>query len=189
MIRKYHDLTQGIIKLSILNQLVFLLMAVGIVGCWNNLLVNDNDEPEVFGPDPATDNITCNHSRIFPVPGGVKKLSPMGIFYILLMALLMLVFSLCLYRYWEISKRKNILFASPIFGNYTGIPPLLIQVGEYEIIRDDSIQVAANAKAVGVDVTLEVWEGMIHVFQSHEPLLPEGREAIQHIADFMLKIP
>jgi len=76
--------------------------------------------------------------------------------------------------------------ASPIFGNYTGIPPLLIQVGEYEIIRDDSVQVAAKARADGVDVALEVWEGMIHVFQSQfEPLLPECREAIQHIANFM----
>jgi len=76
--------------------------------------------------------------------------------------------------------------ASPAFGNYAGIPPLLIQVGEYEIIRDDSVQVAAKARADGVDVTLEVWEGMIHVFQSQfEPLLPECREAFEHIADFM----
>lgn len=75
--------------------------------------------------------------------------------------------------------------ASPVFGNYTGVPPLLIQVGEHEIIRDDSVRVAAKARAVGVDVTLEVWEGMFHVFQSHEPLLPEAREAIEHIALFM----
>jgi acetyl esterase/lipase len=75
--------------------------------------------------------------------------------------------------------------ASPVFGNYTGIPPLLIQVGEHEIIRDDSVQLAANARAAGVNVTLEVWEGMFHVFQSHEPLLPEGREAIEHIAAFI----
>lgn len=85
------------------------------------------------------------------------------------------------------TDRRNPL-ASPVFGNYTGIPPLLIQVGEYEIIRDDSTQVAANARAAGVDVTLEVWEGMIHVFQSHEPLLPEGREAIEHIAAFMRQL-
>jgi monoterpene epsilon-lactone hydrolase len=71
---------------------------------------------------------------------------------------------------------------SPVFGDYTGLPPLLIQVGEHEIIRDDSVRVAAKARADGVDVTLEVWEGMFHVFQSHEPLLPEGREAIEHIA-------
>ena len=75
--------------------------------------------------------------------------------------------------------------ASPVFGNYTGIPPLLLQVGEHEIIRDDSIQLTANARSAGVDVTLEVWPGMFHVFQSHEPLLPEGREAIEHVAAFM----
>ena len=75
--------------------------------------------------------------------------------------------------------------ASPIFADYTGLPPLLIQVGEHEIISDDSVRVAARAQSDGVDVTLEVWEGMFHVFQSHEPLLPEGREAVEHIASFM----
>lgn len=75
--------------------------------------------------------------------------------------------------------------ASPVFADYRGIPPLLIQVGEHEVIRDDSVRVAAKAKAAGVDVTLEVWPGMFHVFPSHEPLLPEGREAIAHIAAFI----
>ena len=75
--------------------------------------------------------------------------------------------------------------ASPLFGDYTGIPPLLFQVGEHEIIRDDSVRAAAKARADGADVTVEVWPGMFHVFQSHEPLLPEGREAIEHIAAFM----
>jgi len=75
--------------------------------------------------------------------------------------------------------------ASPVFGDYTGIPPLLIQVGEHEVIRDDSTRTAAKARADGVKVTLEIWPGMFHVFQSHEPLLPEGREAIDHIADFI----
>ena len=73
--------------------------------------------------------------------------------------------------------------ASPIFGGYTGLPPLLIQVGQYEVILSDSIAVAEKARAGGVEVTLEVWEGMFHVFQSHDPLLPEGREAIEHIAE------
>ena len=75
--------------------------------------------------------------------------------------------------------------ASPAFGDYAGIPPLLIQVGEHEIIRDDSVQVAAKARAGGVAVTLEIWPGLFHVFQSHEPLLPEGWEAVEHIAGFM----
>jgi acetyl esterase/lipase len=75
--------------------------------------------------------------------------------------------------------------ASPLWGDYTGLPPLLIQVGEHEIIRDDSVRVAERARAAGVEVTLEIWEGMFHVFQSHEPLLPEGREAVAHLAEFL----
>lgn len=75
--------------------------------------------------------------------------------------------------------------ASPIFADYRGLPPLLIQVGEFEVIRDDAVRVAEKARADGVDATLEVWEGMFHVFQSHEPLLPEAREAIEHIGTFI----
>lgn len=74
---------------------------------------------------------------------------------------------------------------SPAFGDYTGLPPILIQVGEHEIIRDDSVKAAERATLAGVDVTLEIWPGMFHVFQSHEPLLPEGREAIEHIGEFV----
>lgn len=77
---------------------------------------------------------------------------------------------------------------SPIFGDYRGIPPLLIQAGEYEIIRDDSVRVAAKAQADGVEVQLEIWSGMFHVFQSHEPLLPEAREAIAHIGEFIRRL-
>ena len=64
--------------------------------------------------------------------------------------------------------------ASPVFGDYRGIPPLLIQVGEHEMLRDDSVRVAKKARSDGIPVKLEVWPGMFHVFQSHEPLLPEG---------------
>ena len=73
--------------------------------------------------------------------------------------------------------------ASPVFGEYTGIPPLLLQVGEHEMLRDDSIRVAAKARADGVEVQLEVWPGMVHVFQIRE--LPESREAIERLAGFM----
>ena len=75
--------------------------------------------------------------------------------------------------------------ASPVFGDYRGIPPLLIQVGEHEMLRDDSIRVARKARADGIQVKLEVWPGMFHVFPSHEPLLPEAKESIEHVADFM----
>jgi acetyl esterase/lipase len=75
--------------------------------------------------------------------------------------------------------------ASPVFGDYRGLPPLLIQVGEHEMLLDDAVRVAAKAKADGAQVRLQVWKGMFHVFQSREPLLPEAREAIDDAADFI----
>lgn len=75
--------------------------------------------------------------------------------------------------------------ASPVFGDYRGLPPILIQCGEHEMLRDDSIRAARKARADGIAVTLEVWPGMFHVFHSHEPLLPEAREAIDRIGRFI----
>jgi len=75
--------------------------------------------------------------------------------------------------------------ASPVFGDYRGLPPLLIQAGEHEMLRDDSVRAARKARADGIPVKLEIWDGMFHVFQSREPLLPEGKEAIDHIAQFI----
>jgi acetyl esterase/lipase len=73
--------------------------------------------------------------------------------------------------------------ASPVFGDYRGIPPLLIQVGEHEMLRDDSARVAKKALADGIPVKFEVWPGMVHVFQIRG--LPESHEAIEQIAEFM----
>ncbi len=75
--------------------------------------------------------------------------------------------------------------ASPVFGDFHGIPPLLIQVGQHEMLRDDSVRVADKVRQDGGQVELEVWPGMFHVFQSHEPLLPEAQESIKHIAEFI----
>ena len=73
--------------------------------------------------------------------------------------------------------------ASPLFADYTGIPPLLIQAGEHEMLRDDSVRVAARARSFGVDATLEIWPGMVHVFQIRG--LPESAEAVEHLSGFM----
>lgn len=63
------------------------------------------------------------------------------------------------------------------------IPPLLIQVGEHEMLRDDSVRVAKKALSDGIPVKFEIWPGMVHVFQIRG--LPESREAIAQIAEFM----
>ncbi len=79
---------------------------------------------------------------------------------------------------------KNPL-ASPLYANYQGLPPMLIQVGGAEILLDDARRVADKARAAGVDVTLEVWDEMVHVWHVFAKLLPEGQEAIDRIGGFV----
>lgn len=75
--------------------------------------------------------------------------------------------------------------ASPLFGDLTGFPPLLIQVGDAEILLDDSREFEKKARAAGVDATLEVWDRMIHVWHAFFPMLPEGQEALDRLAGFV----
>jgi acetyl esterase/lipase len=75
--------------------------------------------------------------------------------------------------------------ASPLYADLTGLPPLLIQVGERECLLDDSLRLAEKAKAAGVDVTIDVWPEMIHVFQSFAPVAPEGVAGIRRIAEYL----
>jgi acetyl esterase/lipase len=76
---------------------------------------------------------------------------------------------------------------SPLHGDYSGIPPLLMQVGGAEVLLDDSARVAERAKTAGVDVTLEVWADMPHVFQAFTGVLPESDQAIAVIGEFVRK--
>ncbi|MFP3869404.1 MAG: alpha/beta hydrolase [Syntrophobacteria bacterium] len=75
--------------------------------------------------------------------------------------------------------------ASPLYGDLTGLPPLLIQVGEAEVLLDDSIRLAQRARNAGVQVSLEVWPEMFHVWQGFAPLFPEGQQAIDRIGEFV----
>jgi acetyl esterase/lipase len=77
--------------------------------------------------------------------------------------------------------------ASPLYAGLAGLPPLLIQVGDRETVRDDSTMFADKARAAGVDVELQVWDGMIHVFQMFAAELAEGFQAIASIAEFIDK--
>jgi acetyl esterase/lipase len=77
--------------------------------------------------------------------------------------------------------------ASPFYADLHGLPPLLVQVGTAEVLLDDSIKFAERAKAAGVDVTLEVWDDMPHVWQAFASFLPEAREALDHCGQFVQK--
>lgn len=74
--------------------------------------------------------------------------------------------------------------ASPLHADLTGLPPLLIQVGEDEVLLDDSRALAARAKAAAVDVRLEEWPRMIHVWHWYWPMLEDGVRAIAGIGAF-----
>jgi epsilon-lactone hydrolase len=75
--------------------------------------------------------------------------------------------------------------ASPLYADLRRLPPMLIQVGSAEVLLDDSLRLAAQASAAGVNATLEVWPDMIHVWQSFAAILPEARQAIERIAEFV----
>ena len=74
--------------------------------------------------------------------------------------------------------------ASPLYADLASLPPLLIQAGDRETVRDDATMLAAKARAVGVDAELQVFGGMIHVFQMFGEL-PEASRAIASIAGFL----
>lgn len=75
--------------------------------------------------------------------------------------------------------------ASPLYAELSGLPHLLIQVGTHETLVDDSVRLAERARAVGVDVTLEQWEEMIHVWHFFAFILPEAQQAIDRIGQFV----
>lgn len=75
--------------------------------------------------------------------------------------------------------------ASPIHADLTGFPPLLIQVGEREILYSDAAALATKARALALDVTFEEWPDMVHVWHLHYPRLATAREAIDRIAGFV----
>jgi len=76
-------------------------------------------------------------------------------------------------------------FVSPLYADLTGLPPLLVMVGTAEILLEDSIRLAAKAKAAGVDVDLVIGEEMFHVWPFFAAILPEGQEALGKIGTFI----
>lgn len=76
-------------------------------------------------------------------------------------------------------------YISPLFGDFREFPPMLIQVGSYEMLLSDSVGVAAKAREQGVKVRLSIYEGMFHIFQMAAKMLPESKRAWVEIGKFM----
>ncbi len=74
---------------------------------------------------------------------------------------------------------------SPVFGELGGLPPMLVHVGEDEVLREDAVQLVARAKECGVDATLKVYPRMWHVWQLFMQL-PQAKQSLDDIAQFLL---
>ncbi len=73
---------------------------------------------------------------------------------------------------------------SPVFGDWHGLPPLLVHAGEDELLREDAVRVDELARAAGVEVRLEIYPRMWHVWQLY-PALPQAVQSLDEIAKFL----
>jgi epsilon-lactone hydrolase len=78
--------------------------------------------------------------------------------------------------------------ASPLRGNWSGLPPLFIQASDSEVLVDDATGLAGAARQAGVDVELHVYSGMPHVWQLHYPAFPEAVQAVAQISTFISRV-
>lgn len=74
---------------------------------------------------------------------------------------------------------------SPLMADLTGLPPIMIHVGTHEIHLDDARNFAIKAQQSGVQITLRIWEGMVHAFPLLAPLFPEARQAMAEIGTYV----
>jgi len=88
-------------------------------------------------------------------------------------------------RYYLADTPATNPLASPVYADLAGLPPLLIQVSDSEVLLDDSRRVAANASKSGVAATLQLWRGVPHGWQVFAPILPEARAALRDAAAFI----
>ena len=85
------------------------------------------------------------------------------------------------------SQSPQAPLASPLFGNFAGLPPLYLEVGESEVLLDDARQVHRKALAAGVSSELRIVKGVPHGWQFGAPFVPEARESLRQIAEFITR--
>ena len=74
---------------------------------------------------------------------------------------------------------------SPVYGDLSRLPPVLIQASEAEMLRDDARRYANRAAAAGSPVSLQTWDYEVHVWQIYHPQLAEGRDALDEVRKFL----
>jgi epsilon-lactone hydrolase len=75
-------------------------------------------------------------------------------------------------------------YASPVFASFRDFPPIMVHAGSNEILRDDASRLGERAAEAGVPVSVEIYDGMQHVFQA-SPYVPEARVSLQRMGQFI----
>jgi monoterpene epsilon-lactone hydrolase len=74
---------------------------------------------------------------------------------------------------------------TPLYADFSSLPPTLVHVGTRERLRDDSVTVVKRMQAAGVSAELKIFDGMCHDWQLYAPMLDEGMESIDEYAAFI----
>lgn len=88
-------------------------------------------------------------------------------------------------RHYAGDSDLRLPYISPLYGDLQGLPPLLLYAGGDETLRDDSVGFAAKAQADGVELRLQIGEGLFHCYPAMAPLFPEARRAMDDICTFI----
>jgi acetyl esterase/lipase len=88
-------------------------------------------------------------------------------------------------KYYCDEDEKRDSLASPVFGDFSGLPPIYIQVGEDEILLSDSTRAAEKIEAAGGEIDLEIWPDLWHVFQVFVHHVPEARAAVRKLGAYV----
>lgn len=87
--------------------------------------------------------------------------------------------------YVQEAERMDHPYVSPVFGDFHGLPRVLVQVGDREVLLDDAKRLVDRLKGQGVDAELQVYDGMPHVFQLFAPTVGAATDAIERIGEFV----
>lgn len=90
-------------------------------------------------------------------------------------------------KYYAADNDPSNPLISPLYGDLQGLPPILLQAGSDDELFDDSVQFAEKAVKSGVDVTFRKGEGMIHCYPFLPAFIPEAKEAMEEIFQFIRK--
>ncbi|MGW0804450.1 alpha/beta hydrolase [Nonomuraea sp. NPDC002799] len=88
-------------------------------------------------------------------------------------------------RRWTSGLDPRDPLVSPVLGDFTGLPPLMIVTGSTEVLRDEARRVAERARQAGIPVRYEEWRRMPHVFPILADVLPEARQVFRHMCHFL----